>query len=166
MASIELCVSFAGEATRSGWYQIKKSIRRLDGIRSRKRVSPLESGASSKWRPLGEAAGTNKKSPASICKRHHRLLRERLERPCRTRVDKRYELASSNTADASIFLGKSRGRAVFGSRLRLWAASMSAMGVRRAKAALSSGCKSHPATAPAGSNRSSHGGNEVAEAFD
>jgi hypothetical protein len=43
---------------------------------------------------------------------------------------------------------------------------MSALGVRRAKAALSSGCKSHPATAPAGSNRSSHGGNEVAEAFD
>ena len=38
------------------------------------------------------------------------------------------------------------------------------MGVRRAKAALSSGCKPHPATAPAGSNRSSHGGNEVAEA--
>src|SRR5215203_1163859 len=37
-------------------------------------------------------------------------------------------------------------------------------GVRRAKAALSSGCKAHPATAPAGSNRSSHGGNEVAEA--
>jgi hypothetical protein len=29
----------------------------------------------------------------------------------------------------------------------------------------SSGCKPHPATAPAGSNRSSHGGNEVAEAF-
>jgi hypothetical protein len=43
---------------------------------------------------------------------------------------------------------------------------MSVEGVRRAKAALSSGCKSHPATAPAGSNRSSHGGNEVAEAFD
>jgi hypothetical protein len=42
----------------------------------------------------------------------------------------------------------------------------SAAGVRRDKAALSSGCKSHPATAPAGSNRSSHGGNEVAEAFD
>ena len=39
------------------------------------------------------------------------------------------------------------------------------MGVRRDKAALSSGCKSHPATAPAGSNRSSHGGTEVAEAF-
>jgi hypothetical protein len=38
-------------------------------------------------------------------------------------------------------------------------------GVRRDKAALSSGCKAHPATAPAGSNRSSHGGNEVAEAF-
>ena len=43
---------------------------------------------------------------------------------------------------------------------------MSALGVRREKAALSSGCKPHPATAPAGSNRSSHGGNEVAEAFD
>ena len=40
----------------------------------------------------------------------------------------------------------------------------SVRGVRRGKAALSSGCKSHPATAPAGSNRSSHGGNEVAEA--
>src|SRR6202011_231345 len=43
---------------------------------------------------------------------------------------------------------------------------MSAPCVRRAKAALSSGCKPHPAIAPAGSNRSSHGGNEVAEAFD
>ena len=43
---------------------------------------------------------------------------------------------------------------------------MSVMGVRRDKAAFFSGCKSHPATiAPAGSNRSSHGGNEVAEAF-
>src|ERR1700676_1295288 len=41
-----------------------------------------------------------------------------------------------------------------------------AFGVRRGKAALSSGCKPHPAIAPAGSNRSSHGGNEVAEAFD
>ena len=36
--------------------------------------------------------------------------------------------------------------------------------MRRGKAALSSGCKSHPATAPAGSNRSSHGGDEMAEA--
>ena len=43
--------------------------------------------------------------------------------------------------------------------------STSGIGVRREKAALSSGCKSHPATAPAGSNRSSYGGNEVAEAF-
>src|SRR5277367_4916391 len=42
---------------------------------------------------------------------------------------------------------------------------MPALGVRRDKAALSSGCKSHPANAPAGSNRSSHGGNELAEAF-
>ena len=42
---------------------------------------------------------------------------------------------------------------------------MSELGVRRDKAALSSGCKSHPATAPAGSNRSSYGGDEIAEAF-
>jgi len=45
-------------------------------------------------------------------------------------------------------------------------AIVSVVGVRRDKAALSSGCKPHPATAPAGSNWSSHGGNEVAEAFD
>ena len=43
---------------------------------------------------------------------------------------------------------------------------ISVVGVRRAEAALSSGCKPHPATVPAGSNRSSHGGNEMAEAFD
>jgi hypothetical protein len=42
---------------------------------------------------------------------------------------------------------------------------VSALGVRRDKAALSSGCKSHPATAPAGSNRSSYGCDEIAEAF-
>ncbi len=41
----------------------------------------------------------------------------------------------------------------------------SALGVRRVKVAFFSGCKSHPAIAPAGSDRSSHGGNEVAEAF-
>src|ERR1700685_152584 len=40
---------------------------------------------------------------------------------------------------------------------------MSVPGVRRDKAALSSGCKPHPATATAGSNRSSHGGNKMAE---
>jgi hypothetical protein len=39
------------------------------------------------------------------------------------------------------------------------------VGVRREKVALSSGCKPRPANAPAGSNRSSYGGNEVAEAF-
>ena len=43
--------------------------------------------------------------------------------------------------------------------------AMSGLRVRRDKAALSSGCKPHPATAPAGSNRSSHGGNKMAEAF-
>src|SRR5215472_18432108 len=42
---------------------------------------------------------------------------------------------------------------------------MSASPVRRDKAALSSGCESHPANAPAGSNRSSYGGDEVAEPF-
>jgi hypothetical protein len=41
-------------------------------------------------------------------------------------------------------------------------ASEWAQGVRRAKAALSSGCKSHPAIAPAGSNRSSCGVNHRA----
>ncbi len=42
---------------------------------------------------------------------------------------------------------------------------MSAVGVRRGKAAFFSGCKSHPAIAPAGSNRSGHGGDEMAEAL-
>jgi hypothetical protein len=36
--------------------------------------------------------------------------------------------------------------------------------VRRDKAAFSSGCKAHPATAPAGSNRGRHGGDEMSEA--
>jgi hypothetical protein len=40
-----------------------------------------------------------------------------------------------------------------------------AIGVRREKAALSCGFKPHPANAPAGSNRSGHGGNDMAEAF-
>jgi hypothetical protein len=43
---------------------------------------------------------------------------------------------------------------------------MSELGVRRDKAALSSGCKSQPAIAPAGSDRSRHGGSEMSEAFD
>ena len=44
-------------------------------------------------------------------------------------------------------------------------AGSAVFGVRRGKAALSSGCKAHPANAPAGSNRSSYGGDEIAEAF-
>src|ERR1700730_8923754 len=40
-------------------------------------------------------------------------------------------------------------------------ARMTGIGVRRGKAALSSGCKAHPATAPAGSHLSSDGGNET-----
>jgi hypothetical protein len=42
---------------------------------------------------------------------------------------------------------------------------MSARGVRRENAALSSGCESHPVLAPTGSSRSGYGGNEIAEAF-
>ena len=38
---------------------------------------------------------------------------------------------------------------------------MAASGVRRDKAALSSGCKPHPATAPARGNWSRHGGDEM-----
>jgi hypothetical protein len=39
--------------------------------------------------------------------------------------------------------------------------------VCRVKVSVFSGCNSHPATfAPAGSNRSGDGGNEIAEAFD
>ena len=55
--------------------------------------------------------------------------------------------------------------AVFWASFIWFASSMSVAGVRREKAALSSGCKSHPATAPAGSNRSSYGGNESGQAF-
>ncbi len=43
--------------------------------------------------------------------------------------------------------------------------TMSAQGVRRAKATLFQWVQAHPAIAPAGSNRSSHGGDETAEAF-
>src|SRR6267142_3917252 len=39
--------------------------------------------------------------------------------------------------------------------------------VRREKASVFSGCNSHPAAfAPAGSNRSDEGGNDIVEAFD
>jgi len=48
---------------------------------------------------------------------------------------------------------------------RVGSDAMSDTPVRRDKAALSSGCETHPATAPAGSNRSSYGGDEIAEAF-
>ena len=50
-------------------------------------------------------------------------------------------------------------------RVRAPAFQMTAMGVRHDKAALSSGCKAHPATAPAGSNRSRRGGDEMSDAF-
>src|SRR5271168_5314326 len=59
----------------------------------------------------------------------------------------------------------SKGRLWIGSMRSADRRPMTAICVRREKAALSSGCKSHPANAPAGSNRSSHGGDEMAEAF-
>jgi hypothetical protein len=43
--------------------------------------------------------------------------------------------------------------------------SMYETSVRRENAAPSSGCKSHPVTAPARSSRSSYGGDEIADAF-
>jgi intracellular septation protein len=46
-----------------------------------------------------------------------------------------------------------------------WAGLMSALGVRRDKAALSSGCKPHPANCSSRKHRSNYGGNEVVEAF-
>jgi hypothetical protein len=65
---------------------------------------------------------------------------------------------------AVVFAAPNGGAAVIPCRMPLsWPSQMTVPGVRREKAALSSGCKPHPATAPAGSNRSSHGGNEVAE---
>ncbi len=58
-----------------------------------------------------------------------------------------------------------RGRGASPGRIARVIDGMSPVGVRRAKAAFFSGCKSHPATiAPAGSNRSSQGGDEMAEA--
>jgi hypothetical protein len=51
-------------------------------------------------------------------------------------------------------------------RPRQWRAHRRRSGihVRRDKAAFSSGCKTHPATAPAGSNRGRHGGDEMSGA--
>ncbi len=52
-------------------------------------------------------------------------------------------------------------------RLHLNHRATSLLYVRRAKALISSGCNSHPATVvSAGSNRSGSGGNETAEASD
>ena len=66
-------------------------------------------------------------------------------------------------ARATVPLGGAFCRAIEGAAIPPTATF--ALRVRRDKAALSSGCKPHPATAPAGSNRSSHGGNKMAEAF-
>jgi hypothetical protein len=55
---------------------------------------------------------------------------------------------------------------LLGSALNLVVERTAGIGVRRDKAALSSGWEAHRRFAPAGSNWSSHGGNEMAEAFD
>jgi hypothetical protein len=58
---------------------------------------------------------------------------------------------------------KSRVRAACRTWIGFREAVNSAPGVRRDKAALSSRCESHPATAPAGSNRSCYGGERQRE---
>jgi hypothetical protein len=64
----------------------------------------------------------------------------------------------------SLTPSNSRHELIALANVRYRGSQKTATGVRRAKAALSSGCESHPANAPAGSNRSSCGGNETAEA--
>jgi len=68
------------------------------------------------------------------------------------------------TSAASIGLSTA---SIIGSGTALDKKKGSGVFVRRAKAYVFSGCDSHPATfAPAGSNRSDDGGNEIVEAFD
>jgi hypothetical protein len=75
--------------------------------------------------------------------------------------------AGRNQRSAPGILERSLGRRLSQEGLPILSACMlmSELGVRRDKAALSSGCKSRPAIAPAGSSRSSYGGDEIAEAF-
>src|SRR5262249_55866356 len=88
--------------------------------------------------------------------RQHRQKRNEDRDKNRPKMLHRKGLVRSSTtfSTASVKSGKTRFEHL-----------MSALPVRRDKAALSSGCESHPANAPAGSNRSSYGGDEVAEAF-
>ena len=58
----------------------------------------------------------------------------------------------------SILLSTTLGPGSISLNVRFWACA-----VKRRR--FSSGCKAHPATAPAGSNRSNYGGNEMVEAF-
>jgi len=81
-------------------------------------------------------------------------------------------LSSADSSGSGILAGANVSRSARDKALRVHSkpaiavlALMSGLGVRRDKAALSSGCKSHPANAPAGSSRSSYGGDEIAEAF-
>src|SRR5215813_7477325 len=97
-------------------------------------------------------------------------------------MDTEQTALTAHASQRCLHSAESYGRLLLGGRVEFrageWAAvrcttpvkplkpitATSAPGVRREKAALSSGCKTHPATAPAGSNRSSYGGDEIAEA--
>ncbi len=99
-------------------------------------------------------------------KRLHLVLSERFHGPSRLMVS----VPKVNTFEIARNVHKTRtgylDSSVLDNRPTHRSLRLSEVGVRRAKAAFFSGCKSHPATiAPAGSNRSSHGGDEMAEVF-
>ncbi len=80
----------------------------------------------------------------------------------RDRDESHFALSAKNPAGAATAPGHFDNPAM--SQMGVRRGKAAQMGVRRGKAAFFSGCKSHPATiAPAGSNRSSHGGDEMAE---
>ena len=125
-----------------------------------------------------KAAATSSRDQASMCKELHILARCGMTA---TKCAKSngwahvvHEKALCGCAPAGPPPGDS-GKCQTEGTARRWSAKgeqtfvdqcrRAALGVRREKAALSSGCKSHPATAPAGSNRSRHGGDEMSEAF-
>ena len=99
--------------------------------------------------------------PFAFCIESARCFSERARFPFLSQFDyaRRNGLQRPTGSVASDLLAKWRALSTS------YRARMSVWGVRRDKAALSSGCKSHPANAPAGSNRSSYGGDEIAEAF-
>jgi hypothetical protein len=118
---------------------------------SQKGITCSTSGSRSPWRGQDDRL----RRPS----RTHRRVASIPPWPCTTRAER-------SNAGPSFRSAFERGQVHLDHGKPPWPEAMSESGVRRAKAALSSGCKPHPAIAPAGSNRSSHGGNEVAEAFD